>query len=157
EVWITAVGEHASIEPDVVLWFALEFIFSSGNIELWMFFNPGMVGGGVVRHEIEDQTHSALIDSAAQAVESCIATEIGMRGVAGDGKGRTCDVVRLKIRKDLAEFCEPLRILTRNFPRCSSRLPHTKEPEPVEAHIGQTIEFRIRKVVQCCGPTRPLG
>jgi sodium/calcium exchanger protein len=37
----------------------------------------------------------------------------------------------------------------------AGRLPYAQQPDPVEAHLGQTIQFHIGNVVQCGWPTEP--
>src|SRR5262245_47526543 len=47
----------------------------------------------------------------------------------------------------------PLAIAARDLLRRQPGAPHTQQPDPVEPHSSQTIQFCIRNVVERRGPT----
>ena len=71
-----------------------------------------------------------------------------MHRVSGDGESGARDVVLLEIRQRLRELLSPFVIAAGDVLGPGTSLPDTQHPDPVEASVGQTIEFGIRNVVQ---------
>ena len=71
-----------------------------------------------------------------------------MHGVAGDRESRAGDVLVAEIRQRLLELVPPLGIAARDLLCGRPGLPDAQQPDPVEAHLGQAIEFGIGNVVE---------
>ena len=79
-----------------------------------------------------------------------------MDRIAGDGETGTGNIFLTQVGQRLLEFSAPFMILARYFLRRLPGLPDTQEPDPVEAHLGQSIYFGIGNIVQHCRPTQIL-
>ena len=71
-----------------------------------------------------------------------------MHRVPGDGEPRSGDVVVAEIGQRLLEFVPPLEIGARDLLSGGSRLPHAQQPDPVEPHAGDAVEFCVGNVIQ---------
>src|SRR5262245_58021415 len=73
--------------------------------------------------------------------------------VGFDGKRRTSDVLLLQVGQKLDKFLPPASISPRHLARHLPSLPDAKEPDPVEAGTGKTIEDGVGNIVERGGPT----
>ena len=80
-----------------------------------------------------------------------------MHRVAGDREAGAGDVFLAQIRQRLLEFAPPLGIAARDLLRTRAGLPDAEEPDPVEAQLGQAIQFGVRNVVQRGWPAQRSG
>ena len=80
-----------------------------------------------------------------------------MDRVAGDREARASDVFLAQIRERLLEFAAPLGIVPRDLLCTRTGLPDAQEPDPVETHLGQAIQFGVRDIVQRGRPAQGSG
>ena len=111
----------------------------------------------VVGHEVEHQSHAALLQARPQPRQRRVAAQQPVNRVTGDGKSRPGDVFFPQIRQRLAELGQPLRLASRHALGRRTGLPHAQQPDPVEAATGQTIEIRVGNVVERGRPPEPTS
>ena len=121
-----------------------------------MIFHPGMIRRRVVRHEIEHQTQAAIPQALTQTGKCRVTAEILVHGVAGDREPRAGYVLLPEVGQCLLKLVTPLLIGARDLLCGFPRLPHAQEPDPIEAHPGQVIEFDVRYVVERGSTTESL-
>ena len=80
-----------------------------------------------------------------------------MHRVAGDGETGTGDVLVAQVGQRLLELLAPLGIAARDLLPRRAGLPDAQEPDPVEAHLGQAVQFGVGNVVQRRRPAQSRG
>ena len=85
------------------------------------------------------------------------ASRVGDHGVAGDGKTGPGDIFLAQVRQSLLEFLAPFRIGTGNLLPGRAGLPDAQEPDPVESHPGNAIEFGVGNVIERGSPAHTSG
>ena len=80
-----------------------------------------------------------------------------MDRVAGDGEAGAGNVVVGQVGQRLLELPPPLGIGARDLLRCRARLPDAQEPDPVEAHLRQAVQFGVGNVVERRRPAELAG
>ena len=113
-----------------------------------------MIGRGMVRHEVQHQPQPAAAKPFADSCQRFVPTQRFMHRVPGDREPRAGDVVVSQIRQRLLEFVAPLGIRARDLLRDRPRLPDAQEPDPVEPHPGDAVEFCVGNVIQCGFPAQ---
>jgi len=83
------------------------------------------------------------VDAAAEALESGIATEIGMDGVAGDREAGTANIPLAKVGQQLLVPAAQAGVFERDLSSGGSGKPDAEKPQPVEAGGGEPIKLRI--------------
>ena len=145
EVRVAAVGEDQRaalrLHAAVVLRRAGQVALAAVDEVVRMLVDPGVIRRHVVGNEVEHQLQAALLQSLAQARQRRVAAQIAMDGVARDGEPGAADVVVPEVRQRLLELAPPLRIRARDRLRRRAGLPHAQEPDPVEAQLGQAVQF----------------
>ena len=122
-----------------------------------MGLHPRVVQRRVIRDEVEHEPEATRPESVAEASQSRIAAQARVHGVAGDGEPGADDVLLAQVRQGLLELAAPFRVTAGNALPGQAGLPDAQEPDPVEAHFRQAVQFRVRDVVQDRGPTQLLG
>jgi len=87
--------------------------FSSSDVVVGVFFDPGMIRRGVIRREVEHQPQAAIAQPLADARQRGVAAEAGVDRVAGDGEPRARDVFLSQGGQRLLEL----------VPLCDGRTP----------------------------------
>ena len=80
-----------------------------------------------------------------------------MYRVTGDGKPRAGNVVLAQVRQRVLKFAPPFGIGARDSLRPQAGLPHAEEPDPIQTHLDQTIQFGVRNIIQRGGAAQFLG
>ncbi len=101
--------------------------------------HPGVIGGGVVRDEVEHQQDSVPVQAVAEPDERLRLPEFGVEPVAGDGKGGTADVLLPEVGEQAPVLCEP-PVVRAGDP--APRLPGF--PDPHEVNPGKTAPCKSR-------------
>ena len=114
--------------------------------------DPVVIRRHVIRHEVEHQLQSALLQALSQAAERLGAAQIAMNRVAPDSEPGAGDVVVREIRQRIGEFAAPSGMRARNCLGRRAGLPHAQQPDPVEAQLGEAIQFGIRNIVERRAP-----
>ena len=86
-----------------------------------------------------------------------VAPEIPVYRVTGDGKPRAGNVVLAQVRQRVLKFAPPFGIGARDSLRPQAGLPHAEEPDPIQTHLDQTIQFGVRNIIQRGGAAQFLG
>ena len=108
----------------------------------------------MVGDEIEHQPQAAILQALTEPRECRIAAEVRMHGVAGDRESGAGDVFLARGRAVSPGTRGATRGLLREI-CCAgiSGLPNAEQPNPVETHRGQAVEFGIGYVVECRAAT----
>ena len=80
-----------------------------------------------------------------------------MHRVAGDREAGAGDVLLAQVGQRLLELPAPLRVAARDLLPRRAGLPDAQEPDPVEAHLRQAVQFGVRNVVQRGRPAQRPG
>ena len=99
------------LDPQVILRRAGQLRFAALDEIVGMGLHPGMVGRGMVRHEIEQQLDAAPCQPFAELRQCRLAAERRADGISGDRKARAADVVLGQVGQNGLELGAPLRML----------------------------------------------
>ena len=158
EVRIAAEGQHlvtpCVVDTRVVVRFARQIGRGPGHVVLRVIGHPGMIGSGMVRHEVEHQPQPAAAKPFADSCQRFVPTQCFMHRVSGDREPRAGDIVVSQIVQRLLEFVAPLGIRARDLLRDRPRLPDAQEPDPVEPHPGDAVELCVGNVIECGFPAQ---
>ena len=161
EIGIAAVGQQQiaalAFDPGVILRRAGQVEFGAGDEILGMFFHPGMTEPHVIGDEIEHESQAALAEPLAQSGQRGVAAEILVHRIAGDRETGAGDVLLAQVRQRLLELAAPLGIGARDLLRRRASLPDAEEPDPVETHLGQAIQFGVGNIIQRGGAAQLPG
>src|SRR5271156_3184562 len=80
-----------------------------------------------------------------------------MNRIAGDGETGAGDIFLAQVGQRFLKFPAPLRIAARRSLCRQASLPDAEEPDPIEADLGQSIEFSVWNVVQGRAPSQTAG
>jgi hypothetical protein len=97
-----------------------------------MGLHPLMVGGGVVRHEIEQQLDVAPRQLLAELLDRRVATQRLADGVRRNREAGAANILLGQVGQNNLKFGAPLRITARNCLPGSAGLPDAQQPDPVE-------------------------
>ena len=122
-----------------------------------MVLDPGVIQRRVVGDEVEHQPQTAVSEPLAEPGESGISAQGRMHRVAGDGEPGAGDVLLAQVGQGLLELSPPLGIAPGDLLPGRAGLPDAQEPDPVEPHLGQAVQFGVRNVIQGRRPAQPAG
>ncbi len=124
---------------------------------LRVFFDPGVVEPHMIRDKIEHQSQTAPAEPFAKPGQRGIAAEILVNVIGGDRETGPGDVLFAQVRQRLLELAAPLGIRTRDLLRTQASLPDAEEPDPVETHLDQTIQFSVGYIIERGGAPQLPG
>ena len=122
------------------------FVFSLDE-ELWVGGNPGVVGGHVIGHEIEDEAHTALGELFTCHGKSLGTSQVFVHDVATHAIRRSDIVRRRKVGEDAAELLDEPLVSQGYFDSRRASFPDTHEPHGIETVGREGIPIILR---YCC-------
>src|SRR5262245_58589174 len=97
-----------------------------------MIDDPRMIQTGMVRHKVEHQLETALLEPFAQSSQGFIAAERLMNRVTGDGEARTGDVILAQVGQRFLKLAPPLGVVPRDALSDEAGLPDAEQPDPIQ-------------------------
>ena len=82
-----------------------------------------------------------------------------MYGIVLDGEPGAGDVPILEVWQRFLELPTPFGVRSRDRLRRRTGLPHAQEPDPIKAHLCQSIQFSVREYHPAAraGPASPTA
>ena len=139
KVRVAAAGKDLSPDSNERGGVFAQVLVVSLNEILGMRGRPGMVGGHVVGHEIEDQPQASLREHFAGSREPRGTAEVLVDDVAAHAIGRADIVLCRKVGKGPAEILQEALVPHGDFNPGRAPLPDAHEPHGVEAKGGNRI------------------
>ena len=139
EVRIAAAGEHPARGLDVGRRVVPEVVLGPGDQVLGVLRHPGVVGRDVVRHEVEDEPHTApgqLVSGDGQAL---VAAEVGVDVVRADAVRRPHDVGVDEVGQRGGVGGPHRRVRPGDGRAHRAALPHAHQPDGVDARPGHVV------------------
>ena len=143
EIWIAAVGEHASARLEIVVRPGLEFGRSPLHEEFWTSADPRVIAGEMIGDEIKHQAQVERAQPLAQCRELLVAAKQRVDGVVSDRVRRADDVVGPNVRQRAPVLAEEGGLGARNRPGGGAALPDAHQPHAVEPELSKPLEFRL--------------
>src|SRR5208282_4292599 len=97
-------------DPQVILWGGLQRLLVALDVVVGMGLYPRMVGGGMVRHEVEHQLDAAPCQPFAESRQRRLTAQRLVDGIGGDRKAGAADVVLGQVEGNSLELGAPLRV-----------------------------------------------
>jgi len=152
EIGIAPVGEYLVMaggwSQKEVIGLAVHVLARAVDETLGVGFQPGMVHGDVVGHEVQHQPQSARGQPLAQGRQLVAPAEVRIDLVAVDGIGRADDILRRKVGQGAAIFSLKVRVFLGDDAPGRAALPHTHQPNGVETPGCQRVQVGIRHAAQ---------
>ena len=127
-------------DPHVVLRRAANLFLAALHIVVRVGLHPGMIGRGMVRHEIQHQLDIALRESFAKLRQRRVAPDLVADRVGGDSEAGAAYVVLFEVGQHGAELGSPFRPAPRDGPACGTGSPDAQQPNPVEALPSEAVD-----------------
>ena len=105
--------------------------------------DPGIVAGGVISDEIEDETDFAGMQFLAGAVERVPGSDTRVWNILHNGVRRADYVVWREAGKSVLEIWEICRIFEGDAARNGASLPHSHKPDGVESELSYCVPFSV--------------
>src|SRR5262249_46266489 len=109
-----------------------------------MLCNPGMIRRHMVRHEIENQAHSAFGKFTASDRKALWPAKPIVDRVSADAVGRAHIVGGTEVSECTPEAADQTLVLISNRYSRRTPLPDTHQPNSVKAEIGDSVPLRCR-------------
>ena len=129
EVRVAAVREDAAADSHERRRIALQVVVAAAHEVLGMRVRPRVVGGDVVRHEVEDQSEAALRQRRARRGEPVRPAEVRVDPVVADAVRRADHVLGRRSRAARAgssRSARRSRARSRSRPGCAPRRPSAR-------------------------------
>ena len=120
-----------------------QIIGTALNEIIWMLRDPGMIRSHVIGDKIEDQSYATLGQFLSRCSKSRRPSQVLIHDVAPHAIGRADIVLRGKISESPAEIRKQTVVLHRDGETGRAALPHTHEPDGIEAVRGYGLPFLI--------------
>ena len=122
-----------------------------------MVLDPGVIERRVVGDEVEHQLQAAVPEPVAEPGEGLVAAQGGMRRIAGDREPGARDILVAQVGQRRLELPPPFGVGPGDLLPGLAGPPDAQEPDPVETHLGQAVEFGVRDVIQGRRPAQLAG
>ena len=148
KVGIAAAGEDMGTDPQIAFGLGRECSLAALDVEIGIGVDPGVIGCGVVRNEVEHEPQAARREPLAKNRQCFRSAQNRIDLVGLDGVRRATDVVIGEVGQCCLEFGSPGRRSARYRPPGRARLPDAHQPNPVEAPARDVVQHRTGNICQ---------